>query len=170
MNRQQGSTYVRKTTSRDMSRRNAYIQGNTARKLNYVPQQETRRVEERRVDERVRRQVQKNRQRAMQLSPAYILFLSVAVLVTVGICGLYISLQSNINKQMSNIATLESQLLELRTDNDAALKRVEASINLDEIKAFAMEELGMVYPQKDQIVYFEVDTNDYMNQYQDIPE
>ncbi len=27
----------------------------------------------------------------------------------------------------------------------------------------------MIYPSKDQIIYFEVDSTDYMNQYQDIP-
>lgn len=33
-----------------------------------------------------------------------------------------------------------------------------------------MNELGMVYPQKEQIEYFEVEEDDYMNQYENIPE
>ena len=28
----------------------------------------------------------------------------------------------------------------------------------------------MIYPEEKQIQYFEVETNDYMNQYEDIPE
>ena len=33
-----------------------------------------------------------------------------------------------------------------------------------------MEELGIVYPSENQIQYFEVKEDDYMNQYEDIPE
>ncbi len=42
-------------------------------------------------------------------------------------------------------------------------------MDLEEIRQKATGELGMVYPGKDQIIYFEVDSSDYMNQYQDIP-
>ena len=174
MSRQQARpTYgnTDRSRGRDMGRSRAYIEGNTVRKLDAAPkrapQQEKRQREEQR---RVEHQTRVNRQRAMQMSPGYIVFLTLAVFMTVGICALYIQLQSEVSSRMKRVSTLDSQILNMRMDNDAALNRIETSVNLEEIKNTAINEMGMVYPGQDQIVYFTVDMNDYMNQYQDIPE
>lgn len=167
MSRQQ---VQRAYTDRNTGRNRAYVEGNTVRKLDVMPERERREVNEREKNRQAERAARVNRERAMQMNPGYILFLTMAVFMTVGVCVLYIQLQSEINSRMRNVAALESQILDLQTDNDAALKRIETSVNLDEIKNTAINEMGMVYPGQDQIVYFTVDTNDYMNQYQDIPE
>lgn len=170
MSRQQGRTSY---LERNQRKAQAYVEGNTVRKLNAVPEREYREERERREreqDRRARHAAQRNRERAMQMSPAYLVFLTLSVILTVGVCACYIQLQSDISSRMRNIASLESQILDLQMENDAAMKRIETSVNLDEIKETAMNEMGMVYPGEEQIVYFTVDTNDYMNQYQDIPE
>ena len=147
------------------------MEGNTVRKLNAMPkrlpeEQERREQEKRRsIDRRTRM----NRERALRMNPAYLLFLTLAVTATVGVCGLYIKLQTDLDSRKSHVASLESQILELRTDNDAALNRIETSVDLSEVKDTAMNSLGMVYPSQDQIVYYEVDNDDYMNQYSEIP-
>ena len=106
----------------------------------------------------------------MQMGPGYVLFLTAAVCVTLGVCLIYVQLQSDINGRMKHIASLESEMLDLKTGNEATLRRIETSVNLEEIRSKALNEMGMVYPTKDQIIYYDVDLNDYMNQYQDIPE
>ena len=68
------------------------------------------------------------------------------------------------------IAALENQILELKTKNDAARNKIERSINLKQVRDIAINQMGMRYPTQDQIIYFEVDEDDYMNQYQDIPQ
>ena len=156
--------------NRNTVRTRAYVEGNTVRKLDTIPQRLPREREERREKPGADRQTRRNQQRAMQMSPGYILFLAMAMAVTVGICVLYIQVQAEHNQRMRSIASLESQILELSTDNDAALKRIETSINMEEVESIAMNDMGMVHPKQDQIVYFTVETNDYMNQYQDIPE
>lgn len=171
MSRQQARpTYgnTDRNRGRDMGRSRAYVEGNTVRKLEAAPKRAPQQQEER--QRRVDRRTRANRQRAMQMSPGYIAFLTLAVFMTVGVCALYIQLQSEVSSRMKNVASLESQILNIRTDNDAALNRIETSVNLEEIKNTAINEMGMVYPGQDQIVYFTVDMNDYMNQYQDIPE
>lgn len=150
-------------------RNRAYIEGNTVRKLAPVPRREQEEYREEQRKKRVDRATRANRQRALMMGPGYLLFLTIAVVTTVGVCALYVHLQSNISSRMKNIASLESRILDLRTDNDAALKRVETSVNLDDIKDKAMNVLGMVYPTQDQIIYFEINVDDFMNQYQDIP-
>lgn len=154
-----------------MDRNQAYVEGNTVRKLNPQPLERPERQKEPQKPQKPKadRAVRANRARAMQMGPGYMLFLTVAVGMTVLICALYVHLQSNISTRMRHISSLEGQVMELQMDNDAAMKRVEASVDLDEVKRRAMDELGMVYPTEDQIVYFKVDTDDYMNQYQDIP-
>ncbi len=147
-----------------------YIEGNTVRKLETLPEYAPKEREERKREQRVDRATRANRQRALQMGPGYVMFLAVAVVITLGIGALYVQLQSDITGRMRNVSALKNQLLDLKTDNDAALRRVEASVNLDEIRNRAINELGMVYPEQGQIEYFEVKNNDYMNQYQDIPE
>ncbi len=156
----------------------AYVDGNTVRRYEAVPKEPPRRdprkeQEERKKEERKRqaRQAAKaNQQRAMQMNPGYILFLSAAMLVTVGICVVFLKLQADVHNNMKQIAALESQILELKTDNDAADKKLEGSIDLGAVKEIAINQMGMRYPTQEQIVYFRVDEEDYMNQYQDIPQ
>lgn len=152
-----------------------YVEGNTVRRMeaapNHLPrEEEKRRKEQKERERRANRAARLNRQKAMQMGPGYVLFLTVAVLMTVGVCMLYVQLQSDINGRMKNVAALESQILDLRTDNDAALRRIETSVDMEGVRNKALNEMGMKYPSQDQIIYYDVDANDYMNQYQDIPE
>lgn len=156
-----------------------YIDGNAARELQeqrreqvhqqYVQKQEEDR-ELRRRKRQVRAAAQRNRERALQISPAYVVFLTVTMAMMVVVFGCYLELQSDLNKRIQNVATLETELLNLRNDNDAQQKKISNSVDLDNIRQKAMNELGMVYPQKEQIEYFQVDNDDYMNQYENIPE
>lgn len=159
-----------------------YIEGNTVRKMEVVPQRRSeqvhRELERKQEKDRVREERQReariaarrNQERALQMSPGYVVFLAVAMAAMVGVCGVYLKLQSDIANRMKTVAVLESQVTNLKTDNDANLKRINTSIDLESIKNTAINELGMVYPSKDQIIYFHIDTSDYMNQYEDIPE
>lgn len=156
-----------------------YIDGNAARELQeqrreqvhqqYVQKQEEDR-ELRRRQRQARVAAQRNKERALQISPGYVLFLTLTMAMMVALFGCYLELQSDLNKRIQNVATLETELLNLRNDNDAQQKKISNSVDLDNIRQKAMNELGMVYPQKEQIEYFQVDNDDYMNQYENIPE
>ena len=158
-----------------------YIDGNTVRKLQPNPgrrSEETHRQlqEKQRLDREQRERkralraaARKNQERALQMNPGYVLFLAEAMTVMVAVSGLYLKLQSELTTRIKHVASLKSEVLELKGKNDAEQKRIDTSINLDEIRRKATEELGMVYPSKNQIMFFDVDSNDYMNQYQDIP-
>lgn len=174
MKHQEETSYQRKRMS--------YIEGNTVRKLETVPQQRSsqthRELERKRERDRVQEERQqkaraaarKNQQKALQMSPGYVLFLAATMAVMVGVCGVYLQLQSDITARMKSVAVLESQVADIKADNDANLKRINTSVDLESIRNKAVNELGMVYPAKDQIIYFQIDQTDYMNQYEDIPE
>lgn len=158
-----------------------YIDGNTVRKLQAVPKRRSeethREYEERKRQEREQRERQKkikaaarkNQEKAMQISPGYVMFLVGAMVILAGVMGCYLQLQAEFTGRIKNVATLENEVLDLRTSNDAVEKRIETSVDLESVRMKAMGELGMVYPASEQIVYFQIDSSDYMNQYEDIP-
>ena len=164
-----------KTREHKVSR--TYIDGNTVRKLEALPDYRRKQEEERRREEQRRQEIQhrnkqaarRNSEKAMQMSRGYVLFLSAAALVTAFVSVAYIQLQSDVTSRLKSISSIESQVADLKADNDAALKRINTSVNLATVKDVAMNQLGMVYAGKDQIVYYSVDNDDYMNQYGDIP-
>lgn len=149
-----------------------YVDGNTVRRMEAAPerrreQEERRKEEERR---RKRRVAEKNQQRAAHMNRGYVVFLTLATVLIAGTAVLYVNLQSSINVHMNNISSLERQVADIRTDNDATEKRLEASVDIEKIRNHAVNSLGMVYANADQIVHYTIEQDDYMNQYEDVPE
>ena len=120
--------------------------------------------------EKRRRAAARNQEKALRMSKSYVAFLTMAVTVFGIFCGAYIKLQSDVTARMKKIASLESQVTDLKADNDEAYKRINTAVDLDAIKEKAINELGMFYATQDQIVYYSVDKTDYMNQYNEIPQ
>lgn len=151
---------------------NYYVDGNTVRRLEGEPEERRQRQLERERERRkreTRHAAKRNQERAMRMSMGYVLFCTIAVMLTCGVCVAYIQLQSDITSRMKQIARLENQIADLKADNDAAIKRIDLSTDLDEVKRQALG-LGMNYARTDQIIYYSVEDDDYMNQYSDIPE
>lgn len=149
----------------DMKKQNVYVYGNTARRLEVMPE-----MEPKRTGQRVpRNAIRKNREKARHMNPAYVMFLSVACVVTFVVCFRYIQLRSEITGRIENISDLESQLSDLKIENDAEYSRVTNSVDLEEIKRIAMEELGMVYADEEQVVMYEDKEAEYFRQYEDVP-
>lgn len=151
---------------------NIYVDGNTVRRMETAPdyrreREEKRQREIRRHNEHVAR---RNQERALHMNRGYVAFLTAAAMMTALVSAAYIQLQSELTSRLKNIATLESQISELKADNDSAYKRISTSVDLQTVKDTAINQLGMVYAGADQIVYYTVENDDYMNQYSDIPE
>lgn len=140
-----------------------YVQGNTVRKLDVT--REIRREPQKKISNRTR----KNRDKARHMSAGYVLFLCVALVVTGFILVNYIGLQSDITNSVENISRLEKQLNDLKLANDEEYSRITSSVDLEEIKRIAIQELGMQYAEEGQIISFASESNDYVKQIEDIP-
>ena len=148
--------------------RQIYVYGSAVRQAEVMPK---RIPEERPVQEpRTSRQVRQNRKRALSIDPAYAGFLAVAAIFAVLICVCYLRLQSDIVSRSENITALQQELAELCEQNDTAYQAAENSVNLEEIRNRAVNELGMVYAAQGRVVEYESPSSDYVNQYNDIPE
>lgn len=146
-----------------------YIDGNTVRKFEAAPdyrRERDTREERRRQNRHV---AKRNQQKALRMDKGYVMFLTMAVLVTCVISAMYIRIQADLTERMHNISRLESQVSDVTIDNEATRKRIETSVDLNHVKDVAINQLGMVYASPDQIMYYEVSDDDYMNQYSDIP-
>lgn len=75
-----------------------------------------------------------------------------------------------IRTQQNNINNLETQLEAINDDNAAFRMALDNMYTLDQIYDVATNELGMVYAKKGQIVYYDSANEDYVKQYQDVPE
>ncbi len=76
----------------------------------------------------------------------------------------YVSLQSDITQLRTSIQSLESEVNDLTTSNDEYLSRIEASVDLEEVREVAIMDLGMVYASEEQIITYESQIDDYMEQ------
>ena len=71
---------------------------------------------------------------------------------------------------MKNVAALESELSQLKEDNDAYYSQVTSNVDLSRIKKIAMSRLDMKYPSDDQIMTYTTAASSYVRQYQDVPD
>lgn len=145
-------------------RNGAYVQGNTARRLQAVPERENE--SRRKVSTRTR----KNRERARHMNIGSVLSMAVAMVAAGFILTWYLTLQSDITNSIKHIAALESELNELKRDNDENYNRITSDINLEEVKRVAIQELGMSYAKEGQIVTFNGEGSDYIRQTGNIPD
>ena len=140
-----------------------YVQGNTVRKL-----QQQQEITER-PKKKVNNSIRKNRERAKHMSAGYVLFLGAALAACGMILVYYIGLQSDITNSVKNISRLESQLNDLKVANEENYSRISSSVDLEEIRRIAIQELGMQYAQEGQIISFASENSDYVKQMAAIP-
>ena len=81
----------------------------------------------------------------------------------------YLRLRSHLTTQTAAIASAESELSQLKADNDALYNTAMASVDLEQVRKTAISELGMQYPTEEQIITFDTAGNSYVRQYQDVP-
>ena len=154
-----------------MNKSSYYINGSTVRELETQPvrreQPSREQLQDAKKKKNRRNAARRNRQRALYMNRGYVAFLSVCVIISAAAAVMLVQIQSDVTH---HIATLESQISDLKADNDARYKRMSVSVDLNHIKEVATSELGMTYATEEQVIYYTVENNNYMDQYSDIPE
>jgi len=140
------------------SRRDTYVYGNTARALRPIE-------EEVKSPKKLSNKARRNIDRDTSMNPGFMLFLTLAMVVTGVVCIQYIKLQSSVTGYTDKISALEIQLEEVRASNDDYESRIKGAVGLEDIKKRAMDDLGMTYASDDQIVVYESDGTDYVRQF-----
>lgn len=145
-----------------------YVYGNTIRSTQALPKRSMR--TDPRYIRHASRQVKRNRNRAMNISLPYAIFLAVAAVCIVVICMMYLELQSDVMNRSENVISMQQQLSELTEANNAAYNAAVDSVNLETVHEKAMNEMGMVYDSDGTVIEYDSPSGEYVRQYKDIPE
>ncbi len=148
-----------------------YVYGSAALQPEAVPQrvQEPRKKEQS-TGVKASRQVRKNRKRAQSIGPVYAAFLTGAAIFAVCVSVMFLQLQSEVVNRSEHITALQEELANLTEENDTAYRSAEDSVNLEEVRDKAINELGMVYAAQGSVVEYNGPESDSVTQYSDIPE
>ena len=147
---------------RTVTSRGMYIYGNTVRQAEVMPQrQEEPRKEHKK--KKLDRQILKNRRKAMRMNPAYVMFLSIAAVAALVVCVWYLQVRAELTTE------LQQELADAKEENTTRYNVVMDSVNLEEVRNRAINDLGMGYATSDQIIEYQNPVNDYVKQYESIP-
>lgn len=151
---------------------NAYVYGNTVKKLSVTmpltePQRRDRRDDEQ--EKREKRLQQKQLQRAHKVNFLYTVAVVGVVAFIFTVCIQYLELQASVKNNSTDVSKLESQLSKLTDQNDMTEVEINGSIDYDSILDTAINQLGMVYPSRKQFVEYDSKNSEYVKQYSDIP-
>ena len=144
-----------------------YVDGNTVRKVQRTV--EIRPERDEREEYRHKHAVRRNQEKALYMNGPYVLALTIAALIALVLCMNYLHKQASITTRINHIEDLELKLENLKSENDALQTRIDTYVDLDHVYKVATEELGMVYANKDQILFYDKTESEYVRQYEDIP-
>lgn len=147
------------------SRTYAYVDGTAVRKLAPAPAKRPQKNE----TVRSRNTAKRNREYALAMHTGYVLFLTAAAVITVFMCVRFLRLQAHGTRLQKQVTALEIQLDAAILENESDYNRIMTSVDMEHVKNVAMNELGMVYAKKSQIVTYEAQNDDYVRQYAEIP-
>ncbi|MCQ2538336.1 MAG: hypothetical protein MJ124_08050 [Lachnospiraceae bacterium] len=96
--------------------------------------------------------------------------LTIAIVACVYVCFNYLQIRSDIIKLEDNVASLESVLNETVRENEAFNLSLEATApDLNHVYEVAVGQLGMVFPNNNEVIYYDMNDITYFRQYGDIP-
>ncbi len=106
--------------------------------------------------------------RKIRMKKAVLFFVTAAIVV----CSILYVLHLNhqLQENADEIVHLEDQLEKTRSDNDEQYRRLHESVDLNEIRSIAIGDLGMQYADPSQIITYEGEEAEYVQQMGEIPE
>lgn len=93
-----------------------------------------------------------------------------AVIVAVMMCCYLLWNTASMRAEKSEVTQLQSKLEKQLEENANYSSGLESMVDLDEIYEFATTELGMVYSQPGQTLYYTQNNDDYVVQFKNVPE
>ena len=184
MERTNRAVTSRKNRTNARNARGMYVDGNAVRRLQEVPArpyqapgvQTARRVRENMPERpaaqprQLSREAQRNREKAKSMGRGFVVFLAVVSVAVLFCCVNYLQLKSELTGKIKTVASLETELSQIKEDNNAYESQVTSDVDLNTIKKLAIGRLGMNYPTDDQKKTYSMPSNSYVRQYQEVPE
>lgn len=144
-----------------------YIDGTAARKLQVLPDYE-------REQQTLRPRVTERPAKAPGVSHGIdfvsMVLLAAAMAITLYLCYNYLQVQGSIVQFERDIAVLSEQVNKIAAENAALEDGLNGEIDWENVYLTAVGELGMVYPNNNEVITYRSTENGHVIQYKDIPE
>ena len=151
-----------------------YVDGSTIRKRQEIAPVPLRRPRKQqpsgRPVPRTYRSAAVRAEKSLYFDKGYAFVLTASVLLMIISCVVMLTIQSKVSEQERNIHSMQLEIQDLQANNAAYADSLENKYSLNHIYDVATKDLGMVYSQKGQIVYYESANEDYVKQMRDVPE
>ncbi len=156
-----------------MARRSSYVvEGNTVRHYSYAePVRRERPAERPQPKKRVVTypKAAKKAENSLSFDMRYTVVVCITLLCMIASCIIMLYVQGKVEAREKNIESLQSELQVVQADNSAYENSLNNMYAMEDIYKIATSELGMVYSQTGQIVYYDQANGDYVKQYEDVP-
>lgn len=106
----------------------------------------------------------KERPGARKIPIGYVMVMILLLTAMTVTLVVYTKLHADITDTIEQISTLENELTDLKSANDETYNEIVNSIDLDEIRDKAINDLGMQYADPDQVVNYSDSADDYVHQ------
>ena len=175
--------YVHGSTVRKLNAPQGQTAGGTRKKKGYASAQPaTREPVRKKIPQRepdryerlVRQQEQRDEKRLFSISRGIgffgIITLCSAMFLVGFLCVRYLDLKAESSRLDKAVASLKDELLVLTDTNAGKEQALVENIDLDAIYQTAVGEYGMVFPNKNTVIYYDPADLSYVRQHADIPE
>ena len=149
-----------------MNKDTYYTDGNVVRKI--APDKRSHDKSRSEYKTTKKRVIRKNRSKLLSMSLKTMIFCMFCLITIAFTLINYIRIQSSVIILSRQKSELQTQIEKIQSKNETREKELLQSITLDEIREKAIQK-RMHPATKDQIIYYFVDDQNYMDQYRDIP-
>lgn len=153
---------------RNQYRREYYTDGTAARQLQVVP--DIQRQEEIAVQPKVVKKTAPAPKLSHGIDFISMTLLLAAMAIALYLCYDYLKVQGDIVQLKRDIVNLESTYDTLASENVALEESLNNQTDWERVYKIAIRDLGMVYPNKNEIVTYASEEKGYVIQYRNIPE
>lgn len=140
--------------------------------MNYIYSNNAERISQNQGIRQSRKKIIETRKQKKQMIVSevfYFLFLCGCFLILTYNIFFLLETKATYVSTLHKISSLEKEFTLLKTENDNRESELKSNIDIDLIKAKAIQELNMSYPKENQIVYIQDLSDEYVKQIRKIP-
>lgn len=151
-----------------------YIEGNTLRYSQAMPQHTTPNPDSNNANKKRKRRSEQYKLRPQRKEKTGIIqgkfttFLTITAMTVAAISIAFLALNATLTNQASQISSLQKQISNLKIENDVNYGLINQNLNLESVKKQAIK-LGMTYVEKEQVITYISPNKDTIKQYENIP-
>ena len=138
-----------------------YVDGNTVRRLETLP--------EYRPERKIEKAPRPKRRPDPKMDLLSVVVIAACVITSLWICFGFLQTQMELNSINKTVLSLEKNVIEIQAENTATYEKINDSVDLNQIYKEATNRLGMVRAESGQVYTYSNEISNTVRQYGEIP-